>query len=115
LQVSWCWCYQSCGGSLGGYGGDIYDAQGTATLTSTTLSGKSATDGAGGGLANFGTASLTNVTLSGNSADYGGGLYQNGDLGQTVALTNTIVATGRAGADCYVDGPATVLLQVTRR
>ncbi len=61
-----------------GYGGGVYNAYGTLTLTNDTLSGNSAADG--GGIFNYGTATLTNDTLSGNSAADGGGVFNFGIL-----------------------------------
>ena len=102
-------------------GGGLYNA-GTATLTSTTISGN--TSGyAGGGIYNSGSLTLTNATVANNTAVYGGGLY-NADCGcgdvtidnatfsgnfasevgggiynaaGTVALANSIVAGNGAG------------------
>ena len=45
---------------------------------------------------------VTNSTLSGNSADSGGGIYNNGSSGATVAiLANTILKTGASGENIY--------------
>jgi CSLREA domain-containing protein len=86
--------------ALGG-GGALYQyGLGSVTFTNDTLSGNTATIQGGGIDAESGTsASLTNVTLSGNSAPAGGGIYSGST---SVALTNTLVAHGSAGANCNV-------------
>lgn len=62
--------------SLGGGGISNY---GSLTVSNSTLSGNSVTvdAGVGGGILNGGTLTVTSSTISGNSADYGGGLYNN--------------------------------------
>ena len=45
---------------------------------------------------------VANSTLSGNSADSGGGIYNDGSSGGTVAiLANTILKTGASGENIY--------------
>ncbi len=70
------------GASGAGYGGGIYQAAGSLTISGVSLSDNIAsTDG--GGLESIGgtaTPTLTNCTISGNSArGNGGGLYNDGD------------------------------------
>ncbi len=84
-------------------GGGLFDDGLTTTLTNCTVSGNTADSG--GGLYNyFGETALTNCTVSGNIADQGGGLTDSGDptFNPTITLTNTIVATQKAGADILV-------------
>ncbi len=86
--------------ALGGGGALYQSGLGSVTFTNDTLSGNTATIQGGGVDAESGTsASLTNVTLSGNAAPSGGGIYSGG---ASVALTNTLVAHGSAGANCNV-------------
>ncbi len=60
------------------YGGGLYNANGSPTLSNVTFSDNSAADN-GGGLYNGGSPTLSNVTFSGNyAADNGGGLYSGG-------------------------------------
>ena len=99
----------------GGFGGGIYNFNGTVTLTNSTVfansannaggiynyqgstmnlinctvSGNSASDG--GGIGNGGTANLTNSTVSNNSATTYGGMY-NAPFTGTLNLRNTIIA-----------------------
>jgi hypothetical protein len=54
-------------------GGGIANLDGTATVQYSTLSGNSASQG--GGIFNYGTLTVSNSTLSGNSASQGGGIY----------------------------------------
>ncbi|MEX0682036.1 MAG: right-handed parallel beta-helix repeat-containing protein [Dehalococcoidia bacterium] len=78
-----------------GNGGGIQNASGsTLTLTSSTVSGNSATGG-GGGIRNSGTMTLTNSTVSGNTAGAGsiaGGIRNDG----TLTLTNSTVSGNMA-------------------
>ncbi len=72
--------------STQGDGGGIYNVAGTLTLTNSTVSGNSATQG--GGIVNQGMLTLTNSTVSGNSATQGGGIGNQGML----TLTNSTVS-----------------------
>ena len=75
--------------SVSGNNGGLINSSATATLTSCTVSGNSAT-GEGGGLFNVGgTATLTNCTVSDNSATYGGALFNGGG---TATLINCTVS-----------------------
>ncbi len=79
--------------AFGGYGGGIYN-QGTATITSATISGNHG--GQGGGIANDPGAHLTlqDSTLTSNAATgNGGGINNSG----TSILSNSIVAGNTAG------------------
>jgi hypothetical protein len=88
----------------GGYGGGIYNL-GTLTAINSTFSGNSApSEGFGGGIYNNnGTNTLINCTLAGNSAGYGGGIYQ--DASGMSVLTNTVVAANTAATDPDIFGP----------
>lgn len=98
--------------SISGFhlGGGIANAAGAMTLTNTTISGNSvdstfATGGYGGGIWNGAVMTLTHATLSGNSAWHGGGLYQDtSSPAKAITLTNTIIANGSKGENCYVNG-----------
>jgi CSLREA domain-containing protein len=80
------------------YGGGIYNhSDGAMTITNSTLSGNDGTND-GGGINNQGALTLASSTLSGNTAGFGGGIY--GDF----ALHNTILANNSSsyyGPDCY--------------
>uniref|UniRef100_UPI0016451BA7 right-handed parallel beta-helix repeat-containing protein n=1 Tax=Falsiphaeobacter marinintestinus TaxID=1492905 RepID=UPI0016451BA7 len=95
-------------------GGGIYNRSGgTATLTNSTLSGNEATNYGGGGMINRGTATLTNSTISGNSASgpYGyGGGLQNSG---TATLTNSIVLGNSATTNADVGGTVTSTTSLT--
>jgi hypothetical protein len=66
-------------GNTGSGGGGIGNMGGTLTVSSSAISGNSALNGDGGGIANFGqlqsstSAQIANSTLSGNSATNGSG------------------------------------------
>lgn len=86
---------------LGGYGGGIFNAHSTLTVSNCTINGNSALHG-GGGIFNYGdwdSAALTvsNCTISGNSAWYyydgnGGGISSSAFFGTaTVEILNSIV------------------------
>jgi hypothetical protein len=81
-------------------GGGIFNA-GTLTVTSSTLSGNSASDIGGGILNNFGTLTVTNSTLSGNSASLSGGGIST--PGRITHSRNTIIAgnTAANGPDVF--------------
>lgn len=77
-----------------GAGAGIYVAQGSATISNTTISGNSAA-AMGGGILNRGDATLTHVTIIENRAEAGAGIYDE----NTLALYNSIL-TGNANGDC---------------
>jgi len=121
------------GNTSGRQGGGIFALIGTVDLTSSTASGNSA-DSSGGGIYVFGgTANLTNATISGNESGFkGGGIYASSTRMNLVHVTVTgnsaqvggggiisttasivgsqssIVAGQVAGADCAVEGMATL-------
>ena len=71
----------------------IFNTSGAAlTLTACTISGNSATDGAGG-IFSYGTATLTDCTISGNYGLFAGGLWSRG----TATLTDCTIS-GNSGA-----------------
>ena len=70
-------------------GGGVYIGSGTLTLTNSTVSGNSASDGGGGIYSESGTVTLTHSTVSGNSAAWGGGI--DSQFG-TAVLTNSTVS-----------------------
>jgi hypothetical protein len=73
---------------------------GAATFVNTTVSGNTQSDLGGGIYCGGGTVSLTNSTVAANSANDGGGVYQ--DAG-TINVRNTIIAgnTATNGPDFY--------------
>ncbi|MEO8457360.1 MAG: choice-of-anchor Q domain-containing protein [Chloroflexota bacterium] len=113
-----------------GFGGGLYNNSlanpETVSITNSTISGNSAPNGGGilnvaavtvknstidgnnagtaGGFENYhGTATLVNVTMSANLGTTGGAIYQaSGSAGETLTVTNTLVANGASGANCYV-------------
>ena len=89
-----------------GNGGAIYNGGGTLSITNSTISGNSATDGGlGGGVFTAGITDLASATVAFNAATgtgaRGGDIYTVG----TGTATNTIVADGTApgggDADCF--------------
>jgi hypothetical protein len=88
-------------------GGGIFNGGGALTVINSTISGNS-TVGFGGGLWNqtnpesLGMATLVNVTINGNTAATGGGVSNAG--GETLNLTNTIIAGSTSGGDCFNTG-----------
>jgi hypothetical protein len=94
---------------LSGFGGGIYNDQGTVTLTNSTVSGNSGTRG--GGIYNgaYGSALwVTNSTLAGNNAVgvggvAGGGIYmheENHTTG-TITVSNSTIAGNSARCSIY--------------
>jgi hypothetical protein len=65
----------------------LFINMGNLTLTNSTVSDNSASQG-GGGIYNSGSLTLTNSTVSDNSSEYGGGIYNSGSL----TLTNSTVS-----------------------
>ena len=95
------------GGKSAPFGGGIYNAGGTLTITNSTFSGNSAV--AGGGIYNAGSLTITNSTFSGNSSQAsGGGIFSNG----TLTITNSTFSGNSAttgGGIYYNTGTATLL------
>jgi predicted outer membrane repeat protein len=100
----------------------LYNSGGTLSLTDCTVSGNSATAGAGG-LATTagGTTTLTRVTVSGNTASgCGAGLYNDGGTLSLTACTasgNTATVSGNSATDggglATTDSGTTTLTRVT--
>ncbi len=83
-------------------GGGIYNtgpvADGTVTITGSTISGNTTTDGGGGGIHNTGqydggTVTITGSTISGNTATSGGGINTNGG---TLTVTGSTISGNTA-------------------
>ncbi|ABU58935.1 beta strand repeat-containing protein [Roseiflexus castenholzii] len=100
-------------GSIGGFGGGIYNNGGTLTVINSTFSANSASGpwGGGGGIYNAsgGTLTVTNSTFSGNSASGpfgGGGIFNAG----TLTVTNSTFSANSAGfgGGIYNGGTLTV-------
>jgi hypothetical protein len=91
-------------GNSAGYGGGIVNWGGALTVSGSTLSGNSAYDG--GGIWNDGTAKVSSSTLSGNSAyNAGGGIYNI----RTLTVENSSSISGNSapvgsGADVFNEG-----------
>jgi CSLREA domain-containing protein len=78
-------------------GGGIFNG-GTLTVSNSTIAGNTATN-QGGGLFNGGTATFSFATVSGNGAGSGGGVFSSG-TGSTTTLTGTVLAKSTSGGDC---------------
>ena len=79
-------------------GGGIMNARGTLTITNSTVSGNTSTNGDGGGIYNFdGTVTLINSTITNNRAInvMGGGIYNR--INSTLMLTDCTVSDNTAG------------------
>ena len=93
----------AAGGGVAGGGGGIYNT-GALSVTKSTISGNTTSSGNGGGngggIYNTGTLNLTNSTISGNSAGggifYGGGIFNDNDIGGTVTITNGTISGNTA-------------------
>jgi hypothetical protein len=83
-------------GNYAGFGGGVYNLEGTAALTNCTVSGNRAGLGGGGVFADTATTTLTNCTISGNSTLQagpfagGGGVYSG--FGGTLMMTACTVS-----------------------
>jgi predicted outer membrane repeat protein len=73
------------GGALTVSGSKLISSYGPLTLTASTLSANTVTNGDGAGIDTIGTLTVTNSTFSGNSGGYGGGIYNGG----TLTVTNS--------------------------
>ncbi len=85
-----------------GGGGLFLGGTDTATITNSTISGNTVTTtsniGNGGGIYADGTLTLTSSTVAGNTAAFdGGGLYRPTTSGNPVNLRNSIFANNTAG------------------
>ncbi len=81
-----------------GAGGGIDNIFGTVSLFNSTVSGNSADFGRGGGINNFGTLTLTHSTVSGNSASEGGGIFNDE---ATVDIADSLLANSASGGNCF--------------
>ena len=81
-----------------GSGGGIYNQAGTLTITNSTISGNTAFQGFGGGIISYyNELTITSSTISGNSVDWSGGGIANFSF---LTLTNSTVSGNTA-----VSGP----------
>jgi parallel beta-helix repeat protein len=83
----------------GDYGGGIYNASSSPTLTNVTIS-ENTTASDGGGIYNYNYSSptLTNVTISGNTAgEYGGGIENNSSSPTLINVTISGNSTSYGG------------------
>ena len=92
-------------GNRSGFAGGGIATGSNLTLSNSTLSGNTASDGGGGLYLDGSQADIRNSTIAGNSASFGGGMLLGGDSGAQATLTNTIIA-GNTGADCETFGTA---------
>jgi len=105
----------SANGAVAGFGsegGGICNAGSTLEVSTSTISGNSASRG--GGIFNGGdggTLLVANTTLSGNSASLGGGILNFTETGSTpiVHIGNSILKTGSLGASIDANGPGGVI------
>jgi len=80
-----------------GFGGGIFNSNGTLTLTGSMVSGNTASGNGGGILHINGTTTLTNSTVSGNTATFGGG----GGRESIINLTSvTVTRNSSTDATC---------------
>lgn len=93
------------------YGGGVFNG-GSASLSSVTLSGNSASytrtvnDGNGGAIHTQGIMTLTNCTISGNKAGWGGAIYNTDDrlsVASSSIVSNTVTpgSSGPGGINNY--------------
>ena len=87
------------GGGLMNYA----SASGSATLSSSTVSGNTATNGVAGISQENGAISITSSTISGNVGTVGG-FYHGGGAS---TLRNTMIANNGPGTDCLLFAPIT--------
>jgi large repetitive protein len=93
-------------------GGGIINVFGTVSVNNSTISGNTA-NVAGGGIHNDGTFTIEYSTISNNSANFStaafaGGGIENGS-GNTLNISNSIVADNPNGGDCATAGLGTSL------
>jgi predicted outer membrane repeat protein len=86
-------------GNNGGYGGAIYNYEGTLTVTNSTFSQNSATTSGGAIYSSEGTVRISNSTFGNNPENIGGGGALS-NAGSTVLIQNSIVANGGNGGNC---------------
>lgn len=108
-------------GNVAYYNGGGIANKGSATVTSSTISGNTASNGVGGGIFNYGDSSggtwipaslsVTGSTISSNAAaDRGGGIYNDG----TSTLTDSTVSANNAnygGGGIYSDADGRLTVQ----
>jgi Zn-dependent metalloprotease len=85
-------------------GGGIYQDEGAAFISNTTIANNEVSGSGGGIRISQGSLVLNNVTISGNKAVFGGGIYNAPDYPGTISMKNTILALNAAstsGPNCY--------------
>ncbi|MDP6452813.1 MAG: trypsin-like serine protease [SAR202 cluster bacterium] len=88
------------GNTSGGFGGGVYNAlAGTLTISRSTVSGNTATHGAGGIESNGGNVTILNSTISGNTANggVGGGIEHDSSSG-VLSINNSTIAANVASS-----------------
>ncbi len=81
-------------GNSAAAGGGLFNNGGTSTVENSTFTGNSSSGGPGGNIFNNGTMTVASSTVTGSTND---GILNNG--GQTITVTNSIVA-GNVAGDC---------------
>jgi len=89
--------------ATGSFGGGIY-SNGTTTVTNSTISGSSGTEG-GGIYVSTGTVNVTDSTISGNTATSGGGIYVSTG---TVPVTDSTISGNSGNGIFNNNGTVTV-------
>ena len=85
------------GGSLGDFGGGVFNSGGSIIITNSTISGNTSNYYGGGVFNSGGSIIITNSTISGNTAGLsGGGVFNSGG---SVIITNSTISgnTGNFG------------------
>lgn len=92
VGASWGWSI----GTVVRHGIELAFSLARVTLTNSTVSGNSATEGSGGGISNEGgTLTLTNSTIAGNTAvRNGGGIFGRATLTNSTISGNTAIRGG---------------------
>ena len=86
-------------GNMAYSAGGIYSTGPSLVLLESTISGNTATGGAGGGLyTSVGSVTIRRSTLSGNSANlFGGGIYFQGTNGHTLDISHSTITNNTVG------------------
>lgn len=83
-----------------GGGGGAIDNDSTVNVDNSTFTGNTGGTNGGGAIQNFGTMAISYATLDGDSSPYGAEIHNLPASGDTLTVTDSVVANGEQGNNC---------------